>query len=238
MLRDYYHFCPRSYRILAWLLIPLAAVILGCLSGYALPDLSGGWTVDTFTDTFTRLFLITLPTGVLEVFAGGKMFNGFGIFHDGEPGFLAASASDRWHRLFRHVLVVDAIRRFLVYLVAWSLAVGINNAMAELGFAKAAGASGGIGQTFFFVCMASLVVSVAGLLSSVAVSGFGMYGLMVIIMALLQSVALLLILIAGISGNTVLLLLPAAAGLITYFRKAYRAGTALRDPIETKKGKN
>lgn len=227
MLRDYYHFCPRSYRILAWLLIPLAAVILGCLSGYTLPDLSGGWTVDTFTDTFSRLFMITLPTGVLEMFAGGKMLNGFGIFHDGEPGFLAASASDRWRRLFRHVLVADAIRRFLVYLVAWSLAVGINNAMAELGFAKAAGASGGIGQMLFFVCTASLLVCVADLFASTAVKGFGVFGVRVLIMALLQAAALLLIIIAGISGNTALLLLPAASGLITYFRKAYLAGMSV-----------
>ena len=227
MLRDYYHFCPRSYRILAWLLIPLAAVILGCLSGYTLPDLSGGWTVDTFTDTFSRLFTITLPTGGLEMFAGGKMLNGFGIFHDGEPGFLAASASGRWRRLFRHVLVADAIRRFLVYLVAWSLAVGINNAMAELGFAKAAGASGGIGQMLFFVCTASLLVCVADLFASTAVKGFGVFRVRVLIMALLQAAALLLIIIAGISGNTALLLLPAASGLITYFRKAYLVGTSV-----------
>lgn len=225
MLRDYYHFCPRSYRILAWLLIPAAAIVLGVLLGIKMPDVTEGWTVDTFTDTFTAFLEITLPTGVLEMFAGGKMFNGFGIFHDGEPGFLAAS--DRWRRLFSHVLAADVIRRFLVYLIAWSLALKINNAMTDRGVAEAAGASGGFGQMLFFVCTASLLVCVADLFASTAVKGFGVFGVRVLIMALLQAAALLLIIIAGISGNTALLLLPAASGLITYFRKAYLAGTSV-----------
>ena len=222
MLRDYYHFCPRNFRILAWLLIPAAAILLGGLSGIKMPDVSEGWTVDTVIDTFSVFLLITFPVGVLELFAGGKLFSGFGIFHDGEPGFL--TASDRWRKLFLHVLAADVIRRFLVYLVALGFALGISTGMTEKGIAEALGASG---QIFFFVCTASLLVCAADLLTSVAVRGIGVFGLIVFILALLQSVALFLILIAGISGNTVLLLLPAAAGLITYFRKAYLAGTSV-----------
>ena len=46
MLKDYHYFCPRNYRILAWLLIPALASALGAAAGLTMPDITGGWTVD------------------------------------------------------------------------------------------------------------------------------------------------------------------------------------------------
>jgi hypothetical protein len=225
MLKDYHYFCPRNYRILAWLLIPALASALGAAAGLTMPDITGGWTVDSCLHAASSFLFLVIPVGILEILAGGKLFNGFSIFHDGEPGFLAAS--DRWKYLLPQILTVDAIRRFLVWLLSLACAAAVNHAMTQQSISGSADTIGGMPQTLTFVFTAALIFSVAGMLSSIAIGGLGMFYLIMIIMVLLHTFAIVLVLSACVTGHIEFLLLPAAAGLILYFRRAYFAGTAV-----------
>ena len=225
MLKDYYHFCPRNYRFLAWLVIPAAAAALGAAAGLTMPNIDGGWTVDAALHAVSSFFLLVIPIGILEIFAGGKLFNGFDIFHDGEPGFLAAS--DRWNDLLPWILAGDAIRRFLVWLLSLICAVGVNHAMAPQGIAVGSGTDGKLTHVLSFIFIAALIFCVAGMLSSIAIGGFAMFSLIMVVMVLLHILAIVLVLTACVTGHLAFLLLPAAAGLVLYFRRAYIAGTAL-----------